>query len=319
MSVNHPNHGSHAQPSLIADGVKAKKVIILAMGSSRTDFDAMQLIEQRPELLQDAELWGINYMGAVKRLHRIIHVDPVHRYLGHAPVKDMCDFALKDGIPLYTSWPHPFYSNHVLYPFDKVYQSLGTHYFNNSVAYALALAMTEGFTDIGLFGADFSYPNAHMSESGRGNCEFLIGIGTQRGIRFAIAQSSTLLDLYCQQQPYGFFADPNLPPNNGGKLMTVQEIMMHCQKVREGTKIIRPQIHAYGIAPQLPPIVAGIAPQVPEHLSQPGWMQAELAAKTTQNAPLADGSMSQEQADAVVRQAAATPPIAGVPHEASIV
>lgn len=266
-------------------GNARKKVIILAMGSSRTDFDAIQLIEQRPEILIDAELWGINYMGAIKRLDRIIHVDPVHPFLGHGPVKDMCDYALKDNIPFYTSWPHPMYINHTVYPFDKVMQSLGIHYFNNSVAYALALAITEGFTDIGMFGADFSYPNAHMSEAGRANCEFLIGIGTQRGIRFSIASTSTLMDLYCQQQPYGFFKDPLLPPGNGGKLMNVQEILDHCVKMREATKIVRPQIHAYQIQTVVPQAVHPFAPIATEHTSAPSWLTG-----ATPPSILADGS-----------------------------
>lgn len=229
----HPNQGMVAQPTVVAMGSAKKKVNILAMGSSRADFDVLQLMEQRPDILVDAEVWGINYMGAVKRLDRIIHIDPVHPYLGHAPVKDMCDNALKDGIPFYTSHPHPMYLNHVVYPFDHVVRTLGTHYLNGSVAMALALALAEGFTDIGLFGADFSYPNAHVSESGRANVEYLMGIATSRGVRFVVAQSSTLMDAHCRQQPYGFFRNPLHPPSAGGSLMTVDEIMKHCEEMRK--------------------------------------------------------------------------------------
>lgn len=214
-------------------GSAKKKVIILAMGSSRADFDVMRLMEDRPEPLKDAEIWGINYMGAITKLDRVIHIDPVHPYLGHAAVKDMCDFALKDGTPFYTSHPHPFYNNHVVYPFDKVIQTIGTHYLNGSVAYALALAIAEGYTDIGMFGADFSYPNAHVSESGRANVEYLMGIGTARGIRFVVAQSSTLMDAMIRQQPYGWFKNPLHPPSAGGSLMSVHEILAHVERERQ--------------------------------------------------------------------------------------
>lgn len=214
-------------------GAARKKVIILAMGSSRADFDVMRLMEDRPEPLKDAEIWGINYMGAVTKLDRVIHIDPVHPYLGHAAVKDMCDFALKDGIPFYTSHPHPFYPNHVVYPFDLVISAIGGHYLNGSVAYAVALAIAEGFTDIGMFGADFSYPNAHVSESGRANVEYLMGIAQARGIRFVVAQSSTLMDAHCRQQPYGWFKNPLIPPSNGGSLMNVQEIIAHVENCRK--------------------------------------------------------------------------------------
>ncbi len=272
---NHPNQAAYATPTPIATSTTRKKVNILAMGSSRSDFDSIQLIEQRPDILLDAELWGINYMGAVKRLDRIIHVDPVHPYLGHAPVKDMCDWALKDGIPFYTSWPHPFYPNHVVYPFDKVVQAIGVHYLNGTVAAALALAMAEGFNEIGLFGADFSYPQAHLAESGRANVEFLIGMGTQRGIKFAVASTSTLLDMYCQQQPYGFFENPMLPPNNGGKLMTVPQIMAHCENQRRPQKFDRSFV--YSIQPATPQIMQTIPVISPEHTAPPlpaGWFNS---------------------------------------------
>ena len=218
-------HLNQAAPTAINRMPERKAVNIIAMGSS-------------PDMLKEAEIWTINYMGGQIRCDRIIHVDPVHSYLGHPIVRDMCEFALKDNIPFYTSTPHPKYSNHVVYPFDRVSASLGgITYFNTSVAYAIALAMADGFNEIGLFGCDFSYPDVHMAESGRACCEFLMGIGTQRGIRFAVAQSSTLLDMYCRQAPYGWFADPNLPPNNGGRLMTAQEIMQHIHKIRNPPQI----------------------------------------------------------------------------------
>lgn len=262
----HPNQGNTAQPTIVSMGNTRKKVNILAMGSSRNDFDVLQLMEQRPEVLQDAELWGINYMGAIKRLDRIIHIDPVHPYLGHPPVKDMCDWALKDGIPFYTSHRHPMYPNHVTYPFDKVCNTIGTHYLNGSVAYALALAIAEGYTDIGLFGADFSYPNAHVSESGRANVEYLMGLGAGRGIRFIVAQSSTLMDAHCRQQPYGWFKNPLHPPSSGGVLMTVQEIFDHVASDRI-SKATQPLI--LEMRPRLPQVVEPYAPITAAHITRP--------------------------------------------------
>jgi hypothetical protein len=228
----HPNQGFQAQPTPVLLGNQKKKINILAMGSSRGDFEQLRLMEQRPEVLVDAEIWGINYMGAVTRLDRVIHIDPVHPYLGHAPVKDMCDYALKDGIPFYTSHPHRMYPNHVVYPFDHVVRNIGTYYLNGSVAYALALAIAEGATEIGMWGADFSYPNAHVSESGRANVEFLMGLAMARGIKVFVAQSSTLMDAHCRQQPYGFFKNPLHPPSSGGALMNVDEIFRHCEQQR---------------------------------------------------------------------------------------
>lgn len=244
-------HLQQAAPTAIRRDAERKAVNIIAMGSSRNDFFQAQLMEGRPDILLNAETWTINYMGGQIRCDRIIHVDPVHSYLGHPIVKDMCDFALRDNIPFYTSHLHPRYPNHVMYPFDRVSAVLGgMTYFNTSVAYAIALAIADGYNEIGLFGCDFSYPNVHMAESGRACCEFLMGIGTQRGIKFAVAQSSTLLDMYCKQAPYGFFADPNLPPNNGGRLMTAAEILQHVHANRNPAPMNMPV--AYGVAAPQP-------------------------------------------------------------------
>lgn len=274
--MNHPNQGAplnqsnyNAAPTAMNTIPGRKAVNIIAMGSSRSDFFTAQLMETRPDILVDAELWTINYMGAQIRCDRIVHVDPVHPYLGHPPVRDMCEFALKDNIPLYTSHPHPKYPNQVIYPFDRVSAALGgITYFNTSVAYAIALAMAEGFNEIGLFGCDFSYPDVHMAESGRANCEFLMGIGTQRGVRFAVAQSSTLMDMYCRQAPYGWFADPNLPPNNGGRLMTAAEIFQHVHAHRNPRKLADYVYPVQTTAPAVvqPLVAAPVTKQIPPSL-----------------------------------------------------
>lgn len=237
-----------------------KAVVIVAMGSSRNDFTTMQMTERRPELLQDAEVWGINYLGAAWHVDRIIHVDPVQAYLGNPVVWDMCEKTAKMGVPLYTSWPHERYPNHVLFPFDKIVQTLGCSYINGSVSAAICLALYEGFNEISLFGCDFSYPDAHVAESGRACCEFWLGIATQRGVKIAVAQNSTLLDINVGQQPYGWFVNPMQPPVMGGKLMNVQQIMEHCERVRQ-PRIVKPDFSTFD--PARPGILAPFPGAVP--------------------------------------------------------
>lgn len=221
-------------PSAATGGLTRKAVNIIAMGSSRSDWFSTQMVEQRPALLTDAQTWCINYMGAAIYCDRVIHIDPVHNYLNTAIVRELCERTQKLGIPFYTSHPHPLYKNHAIYPLDEVMQKLGVCYFNTSVSYAIALAMVEGYTEIGLFGCDFSYPDVHLAESGRACCEFWLGVASQRGVRVSIAGSSTILDTHCGQHPYGWFKDPYAPPVNGGALMTPPDIMAHIQKTRSG-------------------------------------------------------------------------------------
>ena len=260
-----------------------KAVVIVAMGTSRNDFTTMQMTERRPSLMKDAEIWGINYLGAAWHLDRLVHVDPIWPYLGNDVVREMCEKTLKSNTPVYTSWPYcpstgQSYSNFQLYPFDKIVETLGVHYINGSVSAAIALAMYEGFNEISLFGCDFSYPDAHVAESGRACCEFWLGVASQRGIKVAIAQSSTLLDINVNQQPYGWFADPLKPPVAGGRLMNVQEIIQHCKNMRE-PRLKRPDFYTF--EPATPGVIQPIAPGGVPHpaFMGPGSYRVEEAAQ----------------------------------------
>ncbi len=239
-----------------------KAVVIVAMGSSRTDFTTMQMMENRADLLKGAEVWGINYLGAAWYLDRLIHVDPVWAYLGNEVVRDMCERTAKNGTPVYTSWPYnpttnQTYPNFRLYPFDEITRTLGGCYINGSVSAAIAMALYEGFNEISLFGCDFSYPDAHVSESGRACCEFWLGVATQRGVKIAVAQNSTLLDISTGQQPYGWFADPMRPPVMGGGLMNVQQIYAHCDRMRN-PRVAKPNFFTF--EPTRPDILQAFVP-----------------------------------------------------------
>ena len=77
VSAAVPGFLASLHPSAVSLGSAVKKVNIIAMGTSRVDFDSMQLVEQRPDILIDAETWGINYMGAIKRLEaRVTELEP---------------------------------------------------------------------------------------------------------------------------------------------------------------------------------------------------------------------------------------------------
>lgn len=276
-----------------------KAVVIVAMGSSRGDFTNLQMSERRPEILQDAEIWGINYLGAAWHVDRLIHVDPVWPYLGNQVVREMCERTARVGARVYTSWPvNPHngmtYPNFELYPFDKIAATFGVTYLNGSVSAAIALAMLEGFNEISLFGCDFSYPDAHVAESGRACCEFWLGIASQRGIKVAVAQSSTLLDININQQPYGWFSDPMKPPVMGGKVMTAQEVMVHCERVRNPPQS-RPSFYTF--EPRRPDILQAFTPQAtphPDYLTGAVHMTAEQIADVAR--PLVDGKMTSDTA-----------------------
>lgn len=182
-----------------------KRVAIVAMGESRKDFVTNYLVARSEDPISDAEIWAINYMGGVIQCDRIIAMDPfteqetVDAYPPHILAK-----IKNSGVPIYSSAKAEGF-NVVEYPLDAIKERLGGFaYFNNTVAYAIALAIHEGVEQLMLFGCDFTYPNIETAESGRGCAEFWIGVALARGMQIVIGGSSTLLDQHSGRQLYGY-------------------------------------------------------------------------------------------------------------------
>ena len=110
--------------------------------------------------------------------------------------------------PVYTSVVRDGYPGSVAFPLEEVINSLGYAYFNNTAAYAAALAIHLGATKISFFGCDYTYPNAHDAEKGRGCLEFWLGYAAARGIKLGVAQESSLMDAIepAERRTYGYDA-----------------------------------------------------------------------------------------------------------------
>ncbi len=93
----------------------------------------------------------------------------------------------------------------ISYPFDRVIPVVG-EYFQSSIAYALALAITEMCgnkeeNEIALYGIDVS-PDEEWAYQ-RACIEFLIGIAIGKGVKVTIPESSALLTFHDQSIKYG--------------------------------------------------------------------------------------------------------------------
>jgi len=98
--------------------------------------------------------------------------------------------------PIITSTPYPEFPTSVAYPLEDIINNLGTHYFLTTPAYALAFAIHIGVKCMKIYGFDYVYKeNIYVSEQGRGNCEYLLCLAHERGIKIEIAKSSTLLGM----------------------------------------------------------------------------------------------------------------------------
>jgi hypothetical protein len=193
------------------------------MGQSHSDYVLNALMAGSRQVLFD-EVWAINSMGGVIDCDRIFMMDGASYLInGTKGLRDDCSgyagFIRSTKVPIYTAFPEPDVSpTAVAYPLEFVLKDIKYPYMNTTVAYALALAIAEGITEISLYGCDFTYADNHAAESGRGCVEFLIGIAVSRGIKINVAGSSTLLDSNCQDKFYAYDGRVKLVSSEDGTI-----------------------------------------------------------------------------------------------------
>jgi len=187
-------------------------VAIVAMGMSASTY--VRLASNRGGRQKvSSEVWAINSMGNVIKHDLLFHMDDCKIQEARAErepdgnVAGMLDW-LKEHPRFITSRKYPEYPGATEFPLQDVINNLGSTYFNNTVAYAVAYAIYIGVQRISIYGADYSYAQMHKAESGRGCVEFLLGIAAARGIHIEVAQDSTLLDACIpdNQRFYGYDA-----------------------------------------------------------------------------------------------------------------
>ena len=186
-----------------------ESVVICGLGPSVRDYLTMcSSLGDRRKLA--AETWGINSLGGVLQCDRLFHMDDVRIQEIRAAARPQSNIANMLGwmrtadVPIYSPRLHPDYPSLVEYPLQDVLNSCGYSYFNGTAAYALAFAIHLGVKQIGIWGCDYTYPNAHQAEKGRACLEFWIAHGLARGLDIRIPDSTSLLDS-CEGQPlYGY-------------------------------------------------------------------------------------------------------------------
>lgn len=159
------------------------------------------------------EVWAVNSMaGVIQHDRAFLSDDPKHILEPLVQANPECSamgmlhwLAVHPG-PVYTSRAYPEYPGTVEYPLQAVMETVNPPYLNTTVAYALAYALHLGVKQIGLYGCDFSYPDRHASESGRGCVEFLLGIAFARGVQVTLPHDTTLMDMNVPENKrfYGF-------------------------------------------------------------------------------------------------------------------
>jgi len=206
-----------------------RHVSIVAYGPSmHTYVDVAKAIGSRTAYCD--EVWAINSVAGVIHCDRAFHMDDVRIQEIRAAARPDSNIAhmlawLKRAPgPIYTSRAHPDYPGLVDFPLaDVLNKTGGMPYFNSTPAYAVALALAEGFETISLFGLDYTYANAHDAEKGRACIEFWLGRAFALGVRVHVPNTSSLLDRISSHKRlygYGEFGslDVEITPGEDGKL-----------------------------------------------------------------------------------------------------
>lgn len=178
-----------------------KHVAIVAMGKSCAEYVQTACGLGSGRNLAD-EIWAINATAAILQHDRAFVMDDVQLTLPReaAEGKKVAQEILQNWLPkhpgpVYTSTVYPEYPALVEFPLAAVVQAIGGFpYLNTSVAHAIGFAMMIGVKDLSLYGCDFTYPDIHASEAGRGCVEFLLGRASAQGIGIRVPPTTTLFD-----------------------------------------------------------------------------------------------------------------------------
>jgi hypothetical protein len=182
------------------------------MGDSRNDFVAGRLLLDSAAVLADSEVWAVNYMASVIRCDKMIALDPLdHPDIDNQFPAGQMKWLRETQFPI-ISCKKVDGLNIEEYPLKEVTEVFGGFkYFNNTVAYAVALAIYKGAEEIAMFGCDYYYVDpdrpdwtAKALETGRACVEFWLGVAVARGIRVVIAASSSLMDQNLGRPLYGY-------------------------------------------------------------------------------------------------------------------
>jgi hypothetical protein len=109
-----------------------------------------------------------------------------------ATYRDLPDYFERIGFcrRLYMADAYPEVPTAERYPYEAVAWSCGG-YWESSVAYAMALAITEGAEEIAIYGVNMRAEEEYAYQ--RPNMEYLIGLARGRGIKVHIPECSPLM------------------------------------------------------------------------------------------------------------------------------
>lgn len=169
---------------------RPRTVAIVALGPSKHDY--LNAVGTKKNLTTFDEVWAVNSLAGHIKAHKCFVMDDLREMASRYPEWGAYLKNLKEPIitcAAYEEWPTA-----VAYPIQEIMSEFHEDWFSNTVAYAIAYATYIKVVDLYLFGADFFYPNSRAVEPGADCCAYWLGRARERGVRYRIPQSSTMLD-----------------------------------------------------------------------------------------------------------------------------
>lgn len=130
----------------------------------------------------DVETWGITQQLSSRPISRIVDMNNYALWGKLEAKRDVLsrERAAEMGIPYYDL---------VTYPYKEVTEFFGTDYFSNTVDFALALAIYEGYDDIHLWGVTMEMESEYAYQ--KPGVDFWCGVAIGRGVKITVHGSAS--------------------------------------------------------------------------------------------------------------------------------
>lgn len=147
------------------------------------------------------EIWGLPWDARWGECHRLFEMHDI-RLIREVPCRRPgYEDRLKDvWVPLYMQDAYAWLPCR-RYPFEQVAADIGRAYWNSSIGYMLAMAITERPNEIGIWGVDSLDHEEYAYQ--RPNIEWLIGVAEGRGIKVTIPDESPLCKFHGKGIKFG--------------------------------------------------------------------------------------------------------------------
>lgn len=175
-----------------------RSIVLLGLGPSHQSYVGEGLSNLNQPFAE--EVWSINGGGAVFNVDRVFSLADLWTDVQKWP--HWLRYLTRTKTPIYTSKAYPQFPSTIDYPLQELRQFIGFDLcFVNTGPMALAMAMALGIKEIWMFGIDYTYPNIHLAEQGGQAFAFLLGMCKERGIKFHLPHTTSMMGSCYQLKP----------------------------------------------------------------------------------------------------------------------